>query len=163
VLVNNAGVADPTALADTSDGLWNRIIAVNQTGVFLGMRAAIPAIAEAGGGAVVNISSVYGIRGSASHHAYHASKAAVLMMTRCAAADHATHGVRVNAICPGMVRTPMVAAEDREAADAYLATIPMGRAADPEEISSGVLFLASSEASFVTGASLVMDGGWHAV
>jgi NAD(P)-dependent dehydrogenase (short-subunit alcohol dehydrogenase family) len=162
VLVNNAGVSDPTPVTATSDELWQRIVAINQTGVFLGMRTAIPAIVRSGGGAVVNISSVYGVRGSPGYAAYHASKAAVLMMTRAAAADHAHEGVRVNAICPGLIMTPMVEAEDPAAVEAYAATIPMGRGAEPDEISNGVLFLASDEASFVTGASLVMDGGWLA-
>ena len=162
VLVNNAGVSDPTPVADTSDELWERMIGVNQTGVFLGMRTAIPAIVRSGGGAIVNISSVYGVRGSPGYAAYHASKAAVLLMSQAAAADHAAEGVRINVICPGLIMTPMVEAEDPAAVEAYAATIPLGRGAEPDEISNGVLFLASDEASFVTGATLVMDGGWLA-
>ena len=163
VLVNNAGISNAEAVTDTSDDLWERVIAVNQRGVFLGMRECIPAIARSGGGSVVNISSVYGLRGSPGYAAYHASKAAVLLMTQSAAADHASEGVRVNALCPGLIMTPMVAAEDQDAVRALMQTVPMRRGADPDEISSGVLFLASDEASFVTGSTLVMDGGQLAV
>jgi NAD(P)-dependent dehydrogenase (short-subunit alcohol dehydrogenase family) len=157
VLVNNAGVSDSSALLETTDTAWDRVIAINQRGVFLGMRACIPVIARSGGGAVVNVSSVFGLRSSPG--AYHASKAAVVLMTRSAAADHGRDGVRVNVICPGLVRTPLLDAEDQDAVTAMAQGLPLGRIAEPAEIARAVTFLASDDASFITGSELIIDGG----
>jgi 3alpha(or 20beta)-hydroxysteroid dehydrogenase len=147
---------------ETSIELWNRVIAVNQTGTFLGMRAAIPAMRRAGGGSIVNISSVLATMGSGNSASYTASKGAVTALTRTVSVELATEGIRVNAVHPGGVETPMAVeclGDDVEARRALIATHPMGRIGEPGEIATGVLFLASDEASFVTGATLVIDGG----
>ena len=159
VLVNNAGVSEASALLETTDEAWDRTIAINQRGVFLGMRECMPLIARSGGGSVIYVASVFGLLSSPGYLAYHASKAAVVIMTRSAAAAHGRDGVRVNAICPGLVRTPLLAAEDQDAVAAMAESLPLGRIAEPEEISRAVVFLASDDASFVTGAELVIDGG----
>jgi cyclopentanol dehydrogenase len=159
ILVNNAGIVSHPSVAETTDAEWERVVGVNQRGVFLGMREAIPSMLRRGGGSIVNISSVWGLCGSPASLAYHATKAAVIGMTKSAALTHASDGIRVNAICPGPILTPMLAAEDPEAVRALLETIPMGRSAQPNEVSRGVLYLASEDASFVTGAVLVIDGG----
>ena len=149
-------------IMETSIELWNRVIAVNQTGTFLGMRAAIPAMRRAGGGSIVNISSVLATMGSGNSASYTATKGAVTALTRTVSVELATEGIRVNAVHPGGVETPMAVeclGDDVEARRALIATHPMGRIGEPGEIATGVLFLASDEASFVTGATLVIDGG----
>jgi cyclopentanol dehydrogenase len=162
ILVNNAAIIGLEGIMETSIELWNRVIAVNQTGTFLGMRAAIPAMRRAGGGSIVNISSVLATIGSGNSASYTASKGAVTALTRTVSVELATEGIRVNAVHPGGVETPMAVeclGDDVEARRALIATHPMGRIGEPGEIASGVLFLASDEASFVTGATLVIDGG----
>ena len=162
VLVNNAAIIGLEGIMDTSIELWNRVLAVNQTGTFLGMRAAIPALRRAGGGSIVNISSVLATMGSGNSASYTATKGAVTALTRTVAVELATENIRVNAVHPGGVETPMAVeclGDDAEARRALVATHPIGRLGEPEEIATGVLFLASDDASFVTGASLVIDGG----
>jgi cyclopentanol dehydrogenase len=159
ILVNNAGIVSHPSVCETTDAEWERVVGVNQRGVFLGMREAIPSMLRRGAGSIVNISSVWGLCGSPASLAYHATKAAVIGMTKSAALTHARDGIRVNAICPGPILTPMLAAEDPEAVRALLEVIPLGRGAHPDEVSRGVLYLASEDASFVTGAVLVIDGG----
>jgi NAD(P)-dependent dehydrogenase (short-subunit alcohol dehydrogenase family) len=162
VLVNNAAIAAVEGIMDTSIELWNRVISINQTGTFLGMRAAIPAMRKVGGGSIVNISSVLATMGSGNSTSYTASKGAVTALTRTVSVELATEGIRVNAVHPGGVETPMAAGilgDDAEARRALIATHPIGRIGEPEEIATGVLFLASDEASFMTGATLVIDGG----
>jgi NAD(P)-dependent dehydrogenase (short-subunit alcohol dehydrogenase family) len=159
VLVNNAGVVSHSPVAETTDAEWERVVGVNQRGVFLGMREVIPSMVRRDGGSIVNISSVWGLRGSTGSLAYHATKAAVIGMTKSAALTHAGDRIRVNAVCPGPILTPMLEAEDPEAVRALLEVIPMRRGAQPDEVSRGVLYLASDDASFVTGAVLVIDGG----
>jgi cyclopentanol dehydrogenase len=162
ILVNNAAIIGLEGIMDTTLEAWNRVVAVNQTGTFLGMRAAIPALRRAGGGSIVNISSVLATMGSGNSASYTATKGAVSALTRTVSVELATEGIRVNAVHPGGVETPMAAeclGDDAEARRALIATHPMGRIGEPEEIATGVLFLASDEASFVTGASLVIDGG----
>jgi cyclopentanol dehydrogenase len=162
ILVNNAAIIGLEGIMETSVELWDRVIAVNQTGTFLGMRAAIPAMRRAGGGSIVNISSVLATMGSGNSASYTASKGAVTALTRTVSVELATEGIRVNAVHPGGVETPMAVeclGDDAEARRALVATHPMGRIGEPGEIANGVLFLASDEASFVTGASLVIDGG----
>ena len=162
ILVNNAAIIGLEGIMETSIELWNRVIAVNQTGTFLGMRAAIPAMRRAGGGSIINISSVLATMGSGNSASYTASKGAVTALTRTVSVELASEGIRVNAVHPGGVETPMAVeclGDDVEARRALIATHPMGRIGEPGEIASGVLFLASDEASFVTGATLVIDGG----
>jgi NAD(P)-dependent dehydrogenase (short-subunit alcohol dehydrogenase family) len=158
VLVNNAGVVRVAPIVDESDDGWHATMAVNATGVFYGMRAAIPALRRSGGGSIINIASIYGPVGAAGYVAYTASKGAVIAMTKVAALEHARDGIRVNAICPGPVRTPM--SEDE--GDASVDVTPLRRRAEPEEISSAVAFLASDDAVYVTGAELAVDGGYLA-
>jgi NAD(P)-dependent dehydrogenase (short-subunit alcohol dehydrogenase family) len=158
VLVNNAGVVRVAAVVDESDDGWNTTMAVNATGVFYGMRAAIPALQRSGGGSIVNIASIYGPVGAPHYVAYTASKGAVLAMTKVAALEHAQHRIRVNAICPGPVRTPM----SEEEGDASVDITPIRRRAEPEEISAAVAFLASDDAVYITGAELAVDGGYLA-
>ena len=158
VLVNNAGVVRVAPIVDESDHGWHATMAVNATGVFYGMRAAIPALRRSGGGSVINIASIYGPVGAPGYVAYTASKGAVLAMTKVAALEHARHRIRVNAICPGPVRTPMSEQED----DASVDITPLRRRAEPEEISSAVAFLASDDAVYITGADLAVDGGYLA-
>jgi cyclopentanol dehydrogenase len=162
ILVNNAAIIGVEGIMDTSIEHWNRVLAVNQTGTFLGMRAAIPAMRRAGGGSIVNISSVLATMGSGNSAAYTATKGAVSALTRTVSVELATEGIRVNAVHPGGVETPMAVeclGDDAELRRALVATHPMGRIGEPGEIATGVLFLASDEASFVTGTSLVIDGG----
>jgi NAD(P)-dependent dehydrogenase (short-subunit alcohol dehydrogenase family) len=162
VLVNNAGVISEGGVVDESEERWHLVIAVNQTGVFLGMKHVVPAMRETGGGSIVNISSVLGVTGARDYIAYQASKAAILAMTKSAAITHAREGIRVNAICPGPVMTPMHQALPQDVVDEDLAATPMGRVGMPVEISAGVVFLASDQASFVTGSTVHIDGGYLA-
>jgi NAD(P)-dependent dehydrogenase (short-subunit alcohol dehydrogenase family) len=162
ILVNNAGIFSEAGAVDETEDRWHEVIGVNQTGVFLGMKHAIPAMRRAGGGAIVNISSTLGLAGVEDWIAYQASKAAIVMMSRSAALSYARDGIRVNTVCPGIVRTPMWEAEDPKVRERDLSFTPMGRPASPDEVSRGVLYLASSEASFVTGTELAIDGGYLA-
>jgi 3alpha(or 20beta)-hydroxysteroid dehydrogenase len=157
VLVNNAGVLALTPIETTTLPDYERVIAVNQTGVFLGMRAAIP-LMEAGGGSIVNVSSVGGLAGMPMMFAYVASKFAVRGMSRTAAVELAPRGIRVNSVHPGGVETPMLQ-ELGLPPDIMAQAAPLGRLARPEEIAALVLFLASDESSYCTGAEFVVDGG----
>jgi NAD(P)-dependent dehydrogenase (short-subunit alcohol dehydrogenase family) len=162
ILVNAAGVAHSKAGAhDITVEHWDQILGVNQTGVMLGMRMAL-GFMRGRGGSIVNISSIWGLVGGTGQFAYHASKGAVLNMTRNAAITYARDGVRVNAVLPGLIDTEMVRVQPPEMNAATLALTPMGRIGLPEEIAAGVLFLASDESSFVTGVCLPIDGGFTA-
>lgn len=155
VLVNNAGIWLAGPLAETSLADYRRVVDINQVGAFLGMRAVVPAMKAAGGGAIVNISSLAGLRGAQVSTAYAASKWAVRGMSRQAAAELASFGIRVNAVFPGYVDTEMIDAGHDEIA----ARVPLGRRlASPEEVAETVVFLASDAARYVTGAELVVDG-----
>ena len=160
ILVNNAGIVIWKGVEDTSEEDWDRIMAVNAKGVFLGTKHAIPAMRRAGGGSIVNISSTAGLRGSPGLAAYTASKGAVRLFTKSTAIQYAGENIRCNSIHPGGVDTPMIldAPDDPARRERALRT-PMGRRAAPEEIAYGVLYLASDESSFVTGSELVIDGG----
>ena len=156
VLVNNAGTWLARRLVETSLDDYRRVIDVNQVGVFLGMRAVVPAMSAAGSGSIVNISSLAGLRGAQVSTAYAASKWAVRGMSRQAAAELAADGVRVNAVFPGYVDTGMIEAGHDEIAQ----RVPLGRRlATPEEIAEVVVFLASDAARYITGAEIVVDGG----
>jgi NAD(P)-dependent dehydrogenase (short-subunit alcohol dehydrogenase family) len=159
VLVNNAGIVRLEGITDETEEGWSKVIAVNQTGVFLGMKHAIPAMRRNGGGSIINISSVWGLVGARDHIAYIASKGAVAVMTKCAAVSYAEDNIRANSICPGLVMTPMAELETDESNEEAIAASVMKRPAEPREISAGVLFLASDESSYVTGTELVIDGG----
>ncbi|MEV4129597.1 glucose 1-dehydrogenase [Nocardia sp. NPDC049707] len=154
VLVNNAGIVNGNLLVDFELSEWQKIIDINLTGTFLGMQAATPAMIEAGGGSVINISSVEGLRGSPGVHGYTATKFAVRGLTKSTALELAQYGIRVNSIHPGMIRTPMT-----EGIPEDFLQIPLGRAADPSEVSALVTYLASDESSYSTGAEFVIDGG----
>ncbi|MFQ6397650.1 glucose 1-dehydrogenase [Nocardia sp. KC 131] len=154
VLVNNAGIVNGNLLVDFELSEWQRIIDINLTGTFLGMQAATPAMTEAGGGSIINISSVEGMRGSPGLHGYTASKFAVRGLTKSTALELAQYGIRVNSVHPGLIRTPMT-----EGIPADFLQIPMGRAAEPAEVSALVTFLASDESSYSTGAEFIIDGG----
>jgi NAD(P)-dependent dehydrogenase (short-subunit alcohol dehydrogenase family) len=165
VLSNNAGIDEPTepSVADTSDEIWEAALAVNVTGVFRLCRAAIPHLRD--GSAIVNVGSGNGILPRPNAAAYCASKAALNSLTRSLALELAPRGIRVNVVCPGVVDTPLtdlfLAREDDPVAmrAEYAKSNPLGHIADPREIANCVLFLASDEASFVTGSELVADGG----
>jgi 3alpha(or 20beta)-hydroxysteroid dehydrogenase len=158
ILVNNAGVVRVAPTIDETDDGWDSTMAVNATGVFYGMRAAIPALRRADGGSIINVASIYGPVGAPGYIAYTASKGAVIAMTKVAALEQAQHRIRVNAICPGPVRTPM----SEQEGDASVDVTPIRRRAEPEEISSAVAFLASDDAIYITGAELAIDGGYLA-
>ena len=163
VLVNNAGVLDMAGVVDTGREVWDRVLATNQTGVWLGIRAAVPAMRRAGGGSIVNTSSIFGLVGSGGSAAYHSSKGAVRLLTKTAALELAPDGIRVNSVHPGIVDTPMLGdSVPDEVVDLVVGATPIPRRARPEEISYGVLYLASDEASYVTGSELVIDGGYTA-
>jgi 2,5-dichloro-2,5-cyclohexadiene-1,4-diol dehydrogenase 2 len=161
-LVNNAGIFHPGGVeSETIEG-WNRMVAVNQTGVFLGMKAAVPELLKSGNAAIVNISSLYGLIGSPDAISYHASKAAVRVMSKGAALEFAKRGIRVNTIFPGQIRTPILGDITPEQDAAIKASIPMGEVGDPMDIAYGSLYLASDEAKYVSGAELWIDGAWYA-
>ncbi|QIS02616.1 glucose 1-dehydrogenase [Nocardia brasiliensis] len=154
VLVNNAGIANGNLLVDFDLAEWQRIIDINLTGTFLGMRAATPAMIEAGGGSIINISSVEGMRGSPGLHGYVASKFAVRGLTKSTALELAQYKIRVNSVHPGLITTPMT-----EGIPAEFLQIPLGRAAEASEVAALITFLASDESSYSTGAEFVIDGG----
>lgn len=162
ILVNNAGIFPIEGVEATSLELWNRVVAVNQTGVWLGMKAVIPAMRQQGGGSIVNISSVAGLIGSGMAAAYHSAKGAVRLLTKTAAIEYAKQGIRINSVHPGGVDTVMLDVLNPEGKQGAIQAHPLGRLATPLDIAYGVLYLASDEAAFVTGAELVIDGGYTA-
>jgi NAD(P)-dependent dehydrogenase (short-subunit alcohol dehydrogenase family) len=164
ILVNNAGIGGSLhALADETLETWNQVIAVNQTGVFLGMRAVLPNMRTRRKGSIVNISSIWGNVAVAFSAGYHATKAAVRQLTKHAAVAYAPDNIRVNSIHPGIIATPLTLnGQGEESRAAIIAATPLGRMGLPTELAQGILFLASDEASFVTGAELAIDGGYLA-
>lgn len=161
-LVNNAGIFHPGGIMKESEGGWAKMIAVNQTGVFYGMKSAAPELLKCGRAAIVNISSLYGLIGSPDAISYHASKAAVRVMGKGAALEFARKGIRVNTIFPGQIRTPILGDISPEQDAAIKAAIPMGEVGEPMDIAHGSLFLASDEAKYISGAELWIDGAWYA-
>ncbi|MEZ4502317.1 MAG: glucose 1-dehydrogenase [Dehalococcoidia bacterium] len=165
-LFNNAGIEGAQApTADASIENWHRVIEVNLSSVFYGMKYAIPAILRAGGGAIVNNASVAGLVGFEGIAPYTASKGGIVQITKTAALEYATQGIRVNCVCPGVIATPMIDRFTGGSADAEAAMTqmePIGRLGRPEEIASTVVYLCSNAASFVTGVAMPVDGGFVA-
>ena len=161
VLVNNAGIYHKAQVVETTAEDWDRVMAVNATGPFLGTKAAIPAMRDAGGGSIVNISSTAGLVGGSVSSAYTASKGAVRLLTKATAIQYAAGGIRANSVHPGPIDTDMLAAvyADPEERRQRISKIPLGRSGTVDEVAYGVLFLASDESSFMTGSELVIDGG----
>ncbi|MBB4838136.1 3alpha(or 20beta)-hydroxysteroid dehydrogenase [Sphingomonas kyeonggiensis] len=162
ILVNNAGVIAYEPLHALGLEAWLRMIAVDQTGVFLGMREAVRVMRAQQAGSIVNIASIWGTAAVAGAHSYHAAKGAVLQMTRNAAITYVGDGIRVNAVLPGFIRTPLTDAQDAALNEAVIDATPMRRGGQPSEVAYGCLYLASDEASYVTGTELAIDGGYLA-
>ena len=162
ILLNNAGILIRKGIEDTTVEDWDRIFAVNAKGVFLGTKAAIPALRENGGGSIINISSTAGLVGSPNgSSSYTATKGAVRLFTKSTAIQHAREGIRCNSIHPGPIETDMIADTRNDPANLALRMqrLPLGRVGKPSEIAYGAIYLASDESSFVTGSELVIDGG----
>jgi cyclopentanol dehydrogenase len=163
ILVNNAGILSLEGVEGTTEEDWQRVVDVNQKGVWLGMKAAAPAMRRVGGGSIVNISSIYGLIGSGGSAAYHGTKGAVRILSKTAAAEFGSANIRVNSVHPGIITTPMVEPLSAELRRRVAAAGCIKREGRPEEVAYGVLFLASEEASYVTGSELVIDGGYTAL
>ncbi len=165
VLFNNAGIIRRASVVDTTEDEWDRVMAVNVKSIFLMCKAAVPVMAGAGGGSIINTGSGWGLKGGGNAASYCASKGAVVNLTRAMAIDHGPQGIRVNCVCPGDTDTPMLRHEAQQlgqAESSFLAEAaerPLRRFGKPSEIAQAVLYLASDAASYVTGAALVVDGG----
>ncbi|ELZ86084.1 3-oxoacyl-ACP reductase [Haloferax elongans ATCC BAA-1513] len=161
---NNAGIeGTQSSIAEMSIEDFQRVIDINLTGVFLGLKYEIPRLVEQGGGAIVNTSSVAGMTGGANLSHYYAAKHGVIGLTRSAALEVASENIRVNAVLPGVIETPMIerfVGDDEEAKEGLLATEPIGRFGTPEEVAGAVVYLCSDDASYVTGHPMVVDGGY---
>lgn len=161
VAVNNAGVEQSNRpITEVTSQECDRILAINVRGVLLGMKHQIPAMLRSGGGAIVNVSSIAGLIGFPGASVYVASKHAVLGLTKTAALEHARNGIRVNAVCPGAIQTPMIDRFAGEAKAALIEAHPLGRIGQPEEVAAAILWLCSPGAAFVTGQSITIDGGY---
>ena len=168
ILCNNAGIGSTTDVVDCEPDEWDRVMAVNVKGVYLGCKYAIPIMLAGGGGSIVNTASVAGLVGIVKRAVYCASKGAVIALTKQVAVEYVEQGIRCNCVCPGTVDSPWVGrllsqADDPQGARAALiARQPIGRLGTPEEVAAAALYLCSDDASFITGSSLVLDGGWTA-
>jgi len=170
ILFNNAGVVHVAKITETTEEAWDRVMNINLKGVFLASKYAIPEILKAGGGAIINTGSIYGNLGAGSYAAYCASKGGVQNLTRAIAMEYADKKIRINAVAPGSVMTEMLEEEIKiwggdqpeQQKEKFAAMQPNGRIASPEEIAKVVLFLASDDASYITGASIDVDGGFSA-
>ena len=165
ILVNNAGISGSGEKDFGSTAAWDQLMDINAKSVFLGMKHAIPEMEKIGGGAIVNISSISGMVGqSYVHPGYNASKGAVRLVTKAAAVQHAKSGIRVNSVHPGSMPAMLTSGPRGEGGsqDARMAAIPMGREGQPIEVANAVLFMASDEASYITGTELMVDGGFTA-
>jgi 3alpha(or 20beta)-hydroxysteroid dehydrogenase len=163
VLINNAGIFQMEGMVDTDRALWDRMIAINQTGVFLGMQAVAQLMTAQGSGSIINISSIAGLRGSGGAFAYGATKWAVRGMTKSAAQELSPHGVRVNSIHPGIIKTAMADEFTRKGVnESVMQRIPMGHYAEAMDVANLALFLASDESSYCSGSEFVVDGAMTA-
>jgi NAD(P)-dependent dehydrogenase (short-subunit alcohol dehydrogenase family) len=159
-LVNNAAIFNAAGLEETTPEDWNRLTSVNLTGTFLGMRAAAPALRASGNGSIINIASLFAMVATTGYTSYHASKGGVRMLSKASALEYAKRGVRINSVYPGDTDTPAQGNLTAEERAGVLANVPMGYEADPRDIAYASLYLASDEARYVTGAEIVVDGGW---
>ena len=159
ILVNNAGIFNTTGLEDTSEELWDAVVNINQKGVWLGMKFAVPAMRQRGGGSIVNISSVAGLTGSPGSTAYHGTKGAVRLLTKAAAVQYGSEQIRVNSVHPGIIATQMIDIIPKEQRERFSKFVPLRREGTAEDVARVVLFLASDDAAYVTGAEFVVDGG----
>jgi len=163
IMFNNAGFAEVALLDETSLESWNRVLAVTLTSTFLGMKYCLPIMRQQGKGVIINTASISGTGGDYGLSSYNAAKAGVINLTRSAALENAKYNIRVNCVCPGAINTRAAQILGKERADEFRRlqgeAHPLGRMGEPEEIANTVLFLASDEASFITGASIVVDGG----
>ncbi len=164
ILVNNAGVSQRGGVEETTSEAWDKVMDINVKGVFLGTQAVIPEMRKAGGGSIINISSIYGLVGSGGSAGYHASKGAVRIFNKSTAIQYASENIRANSVHPGFIDTPMTRAhhDNPNIHEERVAKTPIGRMGRPEDIAAGILYLASDESSFVTGSELVIDGGMTA-
>ncbi|MBE9912513.1 glucose 1-dehydrogenase [Paenibacillus donghaensis] len=161
VLVNNAGISFPKSLLDTTAQDWDKVMAINLTGGFFGLKHVIPVMQKNGGGSIINISSIAGLTGSNGAGPYTASKGAVRLLTKAVAIDYGKDNIRCNSIHPGYIETPMTEGlfADENMTNWFRSNTPLPRLGKPENIAAGVLFLASDESSFITGSELAIDGG----
>jgi 3alpha(or 20beta)-hydroxysteroid dehydrogenase len=162
VLMNNAAIYDWKTLPDTDEALYERMWRVNQLGVFLGMKAVIEAMRREGGGSIINVSSIGGMGGYPGIFAYATTKWAIRGMTKCAARDLGSLGIRVNTILPGVIDTQMIAHLPKATKDGWLAAMPLGRIGTPNDVAQVAVFLASDASAYMTGAELVVDAGMAA-
>ena len=161
ILINNAGILIRAGVEDTTEEDWDRIMDINAKGVFLGTKAAIPAMRDAGGGSIINISSVAGLQGSPQSAAYSSTKGAVRILTKSTAIQYAKENIRCNSVHPGIIYTDMTSdsLDTEEGQRNWMNRVPLGRLGQSEDVANGVLFLASDESSYMTGSELVIDGG----
>lgn len=163
ILVNNAGIASPKTMAQMEMVEWNRVMDINLNGCVIGMKYVIPEMQKAGGGSLINISSIGGIVGMAGSSPYTAAKGALRSLSKSAAVEYGKEKIRVNSVHPGIIETPMTADSFNDALPFYKTFTQLPYFGQPEDVAYGVLFLASDESRFMTGAELVIDGGWTAI